>query len=513
MERKSVIALLAAFVASMVSGCAGGEKGSDIDIPDTLPFVFTREDSSQPPTEQETAAFTRKITGFWKDIDYFGWALWHAHGLHASYSPDMPEYGLWWQDTKAVKSGDLVTFVHYGGADNLEIRTSKVLAQAISLYLSSGDDVAGRLGELYCKGIVALFQGMLWGPDDPNIYVTARAIFTHNHEYTDRFGHRVAVDYDPVKKEKYDWNAHTVPNPSNPVFGSIWVRNMRSKDDLPHLFRVAPLMLRAARDAKDPAIRDAALVAWQYMQGFARDIVDHGYMIRTKEDGRCYVPTEEENPDAYKDLATFVNFENLIPNAECNPKLTSALLGYGDPMGNDCGNGISTQYEDVATQVHYFNYAIVRYFHLTAILHAILNGQNTIALKLLEGLVERVEAMESDDAERAEHMEWDADAASFLLAAGAAGLPLTGDEARLIQQRYSMAVDHYRQYKYWDLYDSSVPDGEYDYKPSRDAADTKHVRPEEMAYLIEYCYSPFRNPAGVDPVDCDVVLSPARWGE
>ncbi len=498
------------------SGCSSGSGNNTdggLELPNELPFVLTRPDVGQPLETSEISAFTRKITGFWKQIDYFGWAYWHSHGLDASYDASMPDYKLWWQDTRAVKAGDTITFVHYGGADNLEIRTSKVLSQAISGYLASGNPLMGKLTEQYCKGIVALFQGMEWGENDPDPYITARAIFTHNHSYTDEQGRKVAVDYDPVKQEKYDWNAHTVPNNDNPYFGEIWVRNLRSKDDLPHLFRMTPLLLRVVRDGQDESIRAAAQKAYTYMKGFAKDIVDHGYLIRSKEDGQAFVPMEEDYPDMVKDLASFVDYDALIPNAECDPKLASALLAYGDSQGNDCGNGISESYETIATGSHYFNYAIVRYFHLSAIVNALVIGRNRLAKDLLEGLIERCDIMAADQTERIENTEWDADMASFLLAAAASGLPLTSAEARIIQDRYSLSVDHYQDWPYWDLYDSSVPDGEYEYKPNRDAADTKHVRPDELAYLMQYCYSPWRNPAGAEVVDCEIVLDPARWGE
>ena len=120
----------------------------------------------------------------------------------------------------------------------------------------------------------------------------------------------------------------------------------------------------------------------------------------------------------------------------------------------------------------------------------------------------------ADDTERAEHAEWDSDAAGFLLASAANGLPLTGAEAHLIQERYSASVDHYLAYDRWDLWDASVPDGDYSYIPSPDGDDGSiYVRLPEMTFLFEYCYSPLRNPAGVELVDCDVVLDPSRWGE
>ncbi len=34
---------------------------------------------------------------------------------------------------------------------------------------------------------------------------------------------------------------------------------------------------------------------------------------------------------------------------------------------------------------------------------------------------------------------------------------------------------------------------------------------EEIALVLEYCFSPFRNPAGAPLVDCDIVADPTRW--
>ena len=105
---------------------------------------------------------------------------------------------------------------------------------------------------------------------------------------------------------------------------------------------------------------------------------------------------------------------------------------------------------------------------------------------------------------------------------------LTGDEARIIQEEYTRSADHYTDPHCWreeachqaggcwDLWDAAVPEGTYDYKPSRDdpdqAAEKKYVRPEELTYLLQYCASPWRNATGVDVVDCDIVLDPSRWG-
>jgi hypothetical protein len=120
--------------------------------------------------------------------------------------------------------------------------------------------------------------------------------------------------------------------------------------------------------------------------------------------------------------------------------------------------------------------------------------------------------MTANETERNDHPQWDADMASYLVASAASGLPLTAGEARIVQEQYSASADYYAAWPTWDLWDDSVPDGEYDYIPSRVAPDRSYVRPEEMTYLIEYCYSPWKNPAGVEMVDCDIVLDPSRWG-
>lgn len=158
---------------------------------------------------------------------------------------------------------------------------------------------------------------------------------------------------------------------------------------------------------------------------------------------------------------------------------------------------------------HYFNYAIIRYFHIAAVSNALLAGETEAARELLEGLGARADRILHD--EELPHFGndvWWSDAAAFLLAAAAAGLPLTDEEARLIRDQYGLSADHYGPYDKWDPWDASVPDGSHEYKPDRGPA----VRPTELGYLLEYCYSPLRNPAGARVVDCEVIADPERWG-
>ena len=499
-------------VAATAPGATTAPAASATDYPSELPFPFTRPDVGTPLTPEEIATFTQKITGAWKDVGYFNWVAWTSHGMDASNPYGMPDYKLYWQDTRAIKSGDVVTFEHFGGADNLALRTCKILNNAAASYLMSGDAAMGRIVELYSKGLVALVRGMIWGDDDPEPAIMARAIFTQDHAYT-QDGRDTVVSYGPVKQYKFDWNAHTVPNPDNPYWGDIWVRTMRSKDDVPHILRSVPLLMRVAVDGPDADVLDAAALAVDTLKAFSLDVVESGYYIRTKDlNGNVWMPRNEF--DAVNDLASYMEYVGLVPNAECNNRLVSALVAVGDPLDVDCGNGIGGLYEFFASLRHYFNWAIIRYFHVAAITNALMVEQNDVALGLLEGLADRVDAMMAGEGNWEDYPEWDSDVASYLLVAATAGLPLTSAEARLVMEQYSLAADHYEAWGYWDLWDPSVPDGTLnDYKPSRSGPLGTVVRPTELAYLIEYCYSPFRNETGAELVDCDIVADPSRWGE
>jgi len=481
------------------------------DYPNELPFTFTREDVGVPLTPEEITAFTQKITGFYKNSNYFHWLLWVSHGMSETNPDEMPPYKLFYGDVSLVKTDDVVTFTHTGFDDNLTIPTSKIINNTAAEYLLSGDAAMGRLIEQYCKGIVALFRGMLWGGEDPEHTILARAIFPPDNSYVEE-GRQANVEYGPVRHEAYDWNAHTIPNLINPDYGSIWVRNMRSKDDVPHIYRTVPMLMRVVEDGQDENVRDAAALALQYLQGFAKDVTDSGYFIRTKEGGDQLVPVNQYG--FVVDLASFVTYTWLVPNSECSGRFTSALIGYGNPLDVDCGNGIGWIYELIATNGHYYNYDIVRYFHVASITNALMNWQTDMAYNLLEGMVTRVEYMLYQDPNRTKFAEFIPDAASYLLAAATAGLPLTSYEARLVMDEYTKAMDLYSTWEYWDPWASSVPNGGVPLTPSRWQSPTEPVIDwQEILYPFEYCYSPFRNVTTAPLLDCAVVADPLQWGE
>ncbi|MBW1809671.1 MAG: hypothetical protein JRJ87_15860 [Deltaproteobacteria bacterium] len=507
-----IIILLLSLGLPILPGCSGASSSNPdagSDLPDKLPFTLTRPDVGQPLSQAEISAVTVRITGFWKQIDYFTWVYETCHGM--DISTGYPDYLIWWHDVDAVKLGDTVTFRNnsaYGGSHNNADPTASVLIQAIGGYLLTGDQAMGMLVEQFAKSITATMQGFVFDESDPLEFIMARNIVTHNHTFVLPSGKKKAVDYTDWYTTYEGWNANRVHYPNNPTWGDIYVTTMRSKDDVPYMYRAAAWFPYLIEYAPDQPVREAAAEALAYMQGFAKDIVDSGYYIRSKdEEGQVYIPDQ--------DLASFNDYIEIFPDAECDPRLASALLAYAEPLDIDCGSGQGSGYDMVAGQGHYFNYSIIDVFHLSALQLALTSGHARIAEDLLLGYITRLERYRDPDGGEPgwDHEDWERDIALLLLHGASLGMPLTSEEARQVHKFLDQSVSEYEDFPNWNLWDPSVPDGTYSFRdgfhPAHRAA---AFRIEDIAYLLEYCWSPFKNPAGVEFVDCEIVRNPARWG-
>jgi len=508
MNRLINAVLIPAWIVAVILSASCKEKSEGRGLPQKLPFSITRPDQGQPLSEGEVAAFTLTVTGFWKNTDFFRWIIRTSHGWQDGPN-GMPDYLINWGgggEFDAVKQTDTVTFRHLstGGPDNIMIPSSKILASASSGYLLTGDEAMGKLVEQYCKGTSATMMGMVWDANDPVRTIMARAVLNNNHEYLNYEGKKTKVDYTLARQPSVDWNTHTIHIPNNPYWGDIWVKNMRSKDDVPHIYRADFFLHYVAQYAKEYWVREAAQKTLSDLKGFTQDIVENNYHIRSRnEAGEVFTPTE--------DLASFVDYEVIAKNAECNAKLTSALIGYDNAKGNDCESGSGGVYDDYSCQVHYYNRAIIRGFHMDAVLHSLRVGNNDAAYELLEGLIARIDKEEAlpDDKLQTDRENWNGDFAVFLIQAAATGVPLTSDEARLIHKYYGQTISAMQTWNRWDLWNSSIPDGTYNYRPDYLAG--TYIDSSELGLILEYCYSPLKNPAGVRFVDCDVVSDMNKW--
>lgn len=525
-----VLPILAAFTLLLPAACGTtGGQSSDIGGADTandadastgddtlLPFRLERDAEGLALTPVEVTQTTEAVLALWKGTGYFQWILDTGHGMATGNEWGYPDYKLWWQDTTAVKVGDTVTFRHVDGGDNNLMRHARVLLYALAGHMATGDARLKEISLQYLRGIQAMYTAMVWANEDPPIdTIMSRAIYNHSHPYTVSGGRKAVVDYEPSKVEEIERHHDIVHNPGNPTFGDIWVRSKRSKDDLPFLYRLVPVLTRVQQKDPDPEVVAEAAKTLGYIRGFCRDVVDHEYRIRTKgPDGVPYEPFYDGVPD---DFASYTTFDWLDPNAECNAKLASALIATGEPLGNDCLDGYGGLYEEAALATHYWGSPIIYYFHIAALAEALAEGQNDAARSLAAGLERRADVYLNDQATRKTVSTWDGDAATFLITAASYGFPLTAREARLVSGELQRASVHYRGYALWNLWAGSVPDGEYDYIPgdrvSSEVVDGQGAvfQPAEIAAVLEYCESPYKDPSSSPFVDCTALLDTQQW--
>lgn len=431
-----------------------------------------------------------------------------------------PPYMYWWQDTTAVRAGELVTFRHEGGADNMMAHTGRIFGPVAGAYMTlTRSEEQEPLRELvlgYIRGVSAMIDGSIWAEEDPVVdTIMARAIFHRNHTWELDGGRRAAVDYEPERREVFERRHDTLHNPANPTWGDIYVRTKRSKDDFPWVYRMQTHLARLLWSCRDPRIRDAAFRLYDQLQALAADIVDHGYLIRAKgPGGEVFIPLIE-GTDAVDDFASLVSYEEWIPNAECNAKLGVALIATGENLGNDCEDGISEAYEEVAMARYYGHTWMQWGFHVSAVATALLYG-DPAAEELLNGLGARMDELRVRDDDISADPRYQSDVAQLLVLGAAYGLPLTSEEARQVMGEYTRAADHYEPFDRWDLWSDDLDDGEYDYFPAREAdpgdeTSRVHIWIPEMPNLFEYCASPVRATSGAAFIDCALFCDPAAW--
>jgi hypothetical protein len=519
----SVVDALDATTSSEVGGEIVEEVVAEItpDIPvepvfpaRELPFVFTREAEGEDLTDEEVASFTSAVTGLWKDVDFFRWVLRTSTGV--DHSTGMDDFLGWYRSVKAIKAGSTVTFQQVGGDHNMWIPGSKMLSAAMNGCILTGDWEVCKVAEQYCKGLTASVKGFIWGDDDPAPYLMARAVFPNNHaftldeEYWQDDGREKVVDFENRYFDEFGWNAQSFAWPENPTWGSIWITNMRSKDDVCAISRTSGFLYYAVADSPYPWVQDACQETLDTMVGFHKDIVDSGYHIRTKDqEGKAYEITDQ-------DLGNYVWYADVDPANECPARLATDLIAYGEPLTNDCGTGTGSLFDMLAPAGHYYNYPIVYDYHMAALLAALVHNYPDISLKLLEGMAERIDTYldPNTDESGAEHPKWSQDMAVLLVKAASVGLPLTAKEARLVQKHWTQAVAELSVWPRWDLWDESVPDGEYDGGSGFRPSDSYEGIPvESIALLLEYCNSPFKNSEGARFVDCEAMADVTRWGE
>jgi hypothetical protein len=477
-----------------------------------LPFAYARPAEGDPISEADVTAFTKKVTGLWKKTGWARWILRTSTGVDQSTGKD--DYLAWHNDIAAAKADGVVTFSHMGGEHNMWIPGSKVLSEAIGGYLLTGDWEFAKMTEQYCKGLSAVIKGFVWDEEDTNTFLMARAIFPMDQSFTldetnwQDDGRKKDVIFSTMYKIEDGWNAHTFPWPNNPTWGAEYVTNMRSKDDVRSIVRTTMFLPYVLEDAPDEWVKSACQETWDLMKGFNKDIVDSGYNIRTKDNtGAAYIiPCEDQ------DLGSYMCYIGMDPTNECCQRISSDLIAYGEQLTEECGNCTGSVYDAYASVVHFYNIPIIWDYHMAAVGNALVNLQAKLAYKLLGGLDDRIDSYMHPTEDEPGHTDsaWNKELAVLLVQTASVGLPLTWFEATHIHKQWTQAVTDYENWPNWDLWAETVADGPVQVRPG---ATDGGIDIEAITMFLEYCNSPFKNPAGVKFIDCDIVKDPTKWGE
>ncbi|MBP7125133.1 hypothetical protein KBD49_02060 [Myxococcota bacterium] len=487
-------------------------------LPDGLPFAFTRTPDGDLIPEGETRDFTMRLLAFLDEIRYFDHVLYTTHGVDESSGH--PGWQFWYNE-RFRKDGDLVTFYHppnpTDGGHNLHIPMSRVLGDAVAAWLVTGDGITALAAERLCRGMTASMLGMVHDDRDPLPHLMSRNVVpAYAQEFRTHDGKRKAVDPSGWFSDYTRWNCERFQYADNPHYGPTWVTSQRSKDDVPHVFRLVPVLRYAADRAPPGSAREACAETLRMLEAFTKDIVDHDFHIRTKDaQGNPYEPgyTGDAERDAkWGDISTFTWWRDVIPEGECNARRASELIAYHRPLQENCGRGEPNLYDEISFVANGYNKRIARFFHVAHLANALVNRDMAGAALLLDGLDERF-AVDLELGRTQTHYtkgRWDQDFALFRVQSEAFGMPLTWTEARDIQARFRRSIDELSSWPYWDPWAPSVPDGDLgSYRPPscRGEGDAQECwfGVEDLAQVFETCWSPFRNPSGAVWVDCDLV--------
>lgn len=498
-----------------------------INLPGYLPFDLNRVDEGMPLTNEEIIAFTKSITGAWKNAEYFNWLDRMTYGLPKNNDYGEPYYSVLWAQTIPVKTGNTITFVHRDGhgADNITQIQIVILTNLIAAYYLTGDEYLAEVADELIRGMNAFFLGMVWDDQVPeeNRHIMARYIVNKN--FTEDLGNgRIrAVDYSNWQEETYsDGFSESVYVPNNPYWSDIYAKAKRSKDDVYFMLREAGILEHYQGIFSDPAHNEALSELMEHIKGFAKDIAENDYRIRTIDhEGNLYTPSGDFNSFSY-----FI--ESFGVDTECTGRLALDYLGYGSNYNNhQCNNGIAELFEPFSVVSNGYMSSMNRTIHMAGIVHALNHYDYASAKELLQGYIERTEnEMDQTEIEPTSfpapiNLSWEncktynEEMAGELVKAAAIGLPLTSEEVRFIHEQYEKGIQVWNDWEWWDLWDENLPDGEYGryYVHSYDYYPYSYIAFEDMTNFLQYCASPYINRDSATLVDCSIIADPSQWGE
>lgn len=457
-------------------------------------LVYTRpergEALSQAEIDQATETYLELLSG----TRYFETLDERLHGWPES-DPAGYWYGTWWSGVTVSKSRGRVTYLHNAdGSDNNAMRTAPMLSGTAFAYRLWQKPAHAKLLRKLLRGFNAWVLAMEVSD------VSSPTLMTRAH-YTTSFlssdgGRDLVVDFSLNRPGKDNGATSYVHIPDNPYWGDIWVKNMRSKDDIGHIYQAIPMLYAAAAMIPEAGFSADFAQFEELYRAWSLQVEKDGFKIATYDkELKVYLPDDE--------LAVLIDYRNL----ECTLILALRLFGHeGDPGAWNCGSGISDI--DAFASIKPDNAQLMRSFHEAGAAMARWAGKDEMAKAMLAGLAARIDkildARESADPPA---NPIDQDLAELILMSAQVGLPLTWREVRFLHARIKEAHAAYlaeARRPFFHLFEKSTPDGAYDYDLDLDGIFFRYI-----GTVLEACASPYVNPASKPLLNCERVKA---WG-
>ncbi len=420
---------------------------------------------------KRTHSYLSKTKEFLREqVGYFRWALENSHGLSID---NKIEYLMWPADSEAhgndiivYKKKDSIAFRHKAphGGHNIMILTSSILNQSAKEYILNKNKHAEEIIKYYSKGIVATMKGMIFSNDDKERYIMARNIIPESHLETIN-GKKKWIDYSEWRNEYKAWNAERIHNKNNPFYGDIYVTTIRSKDDLPHLFKTLPALKVVEEITNNIELKESIREMFEYVKGFCRTIIENNYHIPTKnKEGRVTIPKG--------DLAHILMQEKYA-------RVSISLIADTEIDYYHCGSRI---YEKIATMLKYYNYKIFNNFHISAILLSRMKEERELEDRLTLEYYNRLHKLTKNVDSK--HGMKSKDLAHLLIQSKEIGIELTPSQDKIIRDETIKAHKEYSRFKRWNLWDKKVPSGIYGSQGGYIPYNPNIMRVEELADIL-----------------------------
>ena len=456
--------------------------------PKALPFTYTRPERGAPIDAATVSAKTDVLLDLLAKSRYFGFVDERVHGWPESDPKKRFWYGVWWTGVDVHVQAGKVTYLHnMGGAENAGIPTSPVLEGMCFAHRLWPDARIEHTERRLVRGLSSWIMAMRRGPDDPDTLLT-RAAYPAAIQ-SDDGGVSYLVDYSLNHPGTDSGSSEYVHVPLNPIWGDLWIKNKRSKDDIGHMFRAIAQIDACDGTFTEPGAQDDLVELRRLYQSWARRVEDDGFVIATLDkSGNTWLPPGM--------LAHYVS----VANAECDAMLALRLFGRRTPGALDCQNGISSVDEAISVGGH-SNGQILRSSHEAAAGHALLSNQVDAARPLVEGLARRIDALlDAIEANMRPPYVSDVDVSELIIHAANAGVPLTWREVAWLHKQLDVAHQTFLAPSndvVYRSFDPKTPDGSYLYEPDGDGIDF-----ETLGALLGQCAAEWRNPASKPVLDC-----------